>query len=329
MASPALAVKDLCVDFDRRKGRMRVLRNVSLAVESGVSLGIVGESGCGKSMTALAAMRLIPSPPGRITSGEIRLRERDLLQATERQMQDIRGNEIAMIFQEPMTSLNPVFTVGSQIMESIRRHQKVSRQDARKRAADSLEAVGIPEPLQRLSQYPHELSGGMRQRAMIAMALSCEPSVLIADEPTTALDVTVQAQIFDLLLEIQEKTGTAILLITHDMGVIAEVTRRVMVMYAGRKVEEGPVEEIISNPGHPYTQGLIQCVPHLSADPGPVRKSLLEIPGMVPDLGRLDEMCAFRHRCGRAFRDCWEGPPPVSAVGLDHHVACWMAGAGL
>jgi oligopeptide/dipeptide ABC transporter ATP-binding protein len=280
-------------------------------------------------MTALAVMQLIPRPPGRISSGTIRLPEKDLLRLSEKQMQDIRGNEIAMIFQEPITSLNPVFTVGNQIMESIRRHQQVSRQEAKNRAAEALQAVGIPEPAQRLSQYPHELSGGMRQRAMIAMALSCEPSVLIADEPTTALEVTVRAQIFDLLLEIQEKTGTAIILITHDMGVIAEVTQRVMVMYAGQKVEEGPVEEIISHSQHPYTRGLIQCVPHLKSDPGPVRERLLEISGMVPDLRQLDERCAFRFRCRSASSECWESAPSVTEVGLDHHVACWMAGAGL
>jgi peptide/nickel transport system ATP-binding protein len=329
METPVLQIDDLCVDFDKRQGTVRVLHNVSLHVHQGESLGIVGESGCGKSMTALAVMQLIPSPPGRITSGTVMLKGKELLLLSEKQMQDVRGNEIAMVFQEPMTSLNPVFTIGNQIMESIRRHQNVSASEARHRTVEALKAVGIPAAHHRLGQYPHELSGGMRQRVMIAMALSCEPSVLIADEPTTALDVTVQAQIFDLLLEIKEKTGAAIILITHDMGVIAEVTQRVMVMYAGRKVEEGPVTDIIANPRHPYTQGLIQCIPHLKEDPGPVREKLLEIPGIVPDLTQLDGNCAFMPRCRLACDKCLVGLPPQVDVGAGHLVACWLAGVGI
>ena len=326
MEPATLQVENLCVEFDKRQGSVRVLNQVNFHVDKGESLGIVGESGCGKSMTALAVMQLIPNPPGRITSGQVMLRGEDLLQFSEKQMQDVRGNEISMIFQEPMTSLNPVFTIGNQITESIRRHQSVSKQEARNRAVEVLNAVGIPAAKQRLGQYPHELSGGMRQRVMIAMALSCQPSVLIADEPTTALDVTVQAQIFDLLLDIQETTGTAIILITHDMGVIAEVTQRVMVMYAGRTVEEGRVADIIANPKHPYSQGLIQCVPHLKEDPGPVREKLLEISGLVPDFSQLDGNCAFLPRCSQACDQCREGPPPVQEIDMDHRVACWMAG---
>ena len=326
MEPATLQVDNLCVEFDKRQGSVRVLNQVNFHVDKGESLGIVGESGCGKSMTALAVMQLIPNPPGRITSGQVMLRGEDLLQFSEKQMQDVRGNEISMIFQEPMTSLNPVFTIGNQITESIRRHQRVSKQEARNRAVEVLNAVGIPAAKQRLGQYPHELSGGMRQRVMIAMALSCQPSVLIADEPTTALDVTVQAQIFDLLLDIQETTGTAIILITHDMGVIAEVTQRVMVMYAGRTVEEGRVADIIANPKHPYSQGLIQCVPHLKEDPGPVREKLLEISGLVPDFSQLDGNCSFLPRCSQACDQCREGPPPVQEIDMDHRVACWMAG---
>ena len=287
-----LKVEDLCVDFAASTGAIRVLTNIDLHVRQGESLGIVGESGCGKSMTALAIMRLIPSPPGQISEGRILLRGNNLLDISEKHMQDVRGNEISMIFQEPMTSLNPVFTIGTQIAENIRRHQGTSRSAALKQAVEMMWAVKMPIPEQMIRQYPHELSGGMRQRVMIAMALSCQPSVLIADEPTTALDVTVQAQIFDLLLDIQKKMGTSIILITHDMAVIAEIAQRVVVMYAGHKFEEGPVREIVSNSQHPYTQGLLRCVPHLKIDPDPDREELVEIPGVVPDLSQLGKGCA-------------------------------------
>jgi peptide/nickel transport system ATP-binding protein len=295
-------------------------------VNQGESLGIVGESGCGKSMTALAIMRLVPVPAGRISAGQVCLKGNNLLELSEKSMQGVRGNQISMIFQEPMTSLNPVFTIGSQIAESVRRHQGLSRQEAMEKGVEMLQAVGIPAPEQRIRQYPHELSGGMRQRVMIAMALSCQPSVLIADEPTTALDVTVQAQIFDLLLDIQERTGTAIILITHDMGVIAEVSKRVVVMYTGRKIEEGPVREIITDPKHPYTQGLLRCVPHLMVDPGLDRRELAEIPGIVPDPSQLGAGCAFAPRCIHAMAQCMEGTPPHVEIGDDHLVACWLSG---
>jgi peptide/nickel transport system ATP-binding protein len=321
-----LQVEGLCVDFAVRKGTVRVLNNLSLRLDRGEALGIVGESGCGKSMTALSIMRLIPVPPGNISQGNILLGDTNLLELEEKQMQDIRGDEISMIFQEPMTSLNPVFTVGSQVAENIRRHQSSSRLEAREKSIEMLQLVGIPAPKQRFSQYPHELSGGMRQRIMIAMALSCQPSILIADEPTTALDVTIQAQIFDLLRDIQNRIGTAIILITHDMGVIAEFAKRVIVMYAGRKVEEGPVREIIAHPRHPYTRGLIKCVPFLKKDPGTRREELNEIPGIVPDLSRLGQGCPFAPRCNHATDLCRKDFPAEQTVGQNHQVICWHAG---
>lgn len=323
---PVLRIQDLCVDFATRHGHVRVLDRVSLTVGRGETLGIVGESGCGKSMTALAVMRLIPTPPGRISEGRIVLQGRNLPDLTEREMQDVRGNEVSMIFQEPMTSLNPVFTIGMQISESIRRHQGLSKQAAMDKSVDMLRAVGIPAPEERVRQYPHELSGGLRQRVMIAMALSCEPGLLIADEPTTALDVTVQAGIFDLLLDTQQQTGNATMLITHDMGVIAEVAERVVVMYAGHKVEEGPVAEIIQDPLHPYTRGLIRCAPHLKEDPGDVREELMEIPGIVPDLSQLGSGCPFAPRCDQVMPRCGNEKPGDAAVAEDHRVACWLSG---
>jgi len=326
MSDPVLMIENMSVDFDGREGRVRVLDRINLRLEKGETLGVVGESGCGKSMTALAVMRLIPSPPGSISGSRIALHGRNLLGLSEKQMQDVRGNAISMIFQEPMTSLNPVFTVGQQITESIRRHQRLSRNEARDKAEEILMAVGIPAAGQRLSQYPHELSGGLRQRVMIAIALSCRPAVLIADEPTTALDVTVQAQIFDLLAEIQEQTGTSIILITHDMGVIAETAQRVAVMYAGRKIEEGPVRDIIDHPRHPYTRGLIACAPHLVADPGEERPLLTEIPGVVPDLRLVGRGCPFAPRCTQAVAECREEMPPEESAGPLHRVACWKMG---
>ncbi len=321
-----MQIEQLCVDFATRRGNIRVLKHINLHLNPGEVLGIVGESGCGKSMTALAVMRLVPSPPGRIASGGIRLRGRNLVELSERQMRDIRGNEIAMIFQEPMTSLNPVFRVGTQIAENIQRHQGVSKSTARRQALEMMRAVRIPAARRRIRQYPHELSGGMRQRVMIAMALSCEPSILIADEPTTALDVTVQAQIFDLLQDIQQNRGTSIILITHDMGVIAEVAQRVAVMYAGHKVEEGPVGRIIRHPRHPYTRGLLQCAPFVKTNPGPVRRPLAEIPGFVPHLSLLDGKCPFRPRCSQVQPQCHEQMPAEVQVGEGHYATCWAAG---
>jgi len=321
-----LKVEGLCVDFETREGPVRVLNNISLHVDRGETLGIVGESGCGKSMTALAIMRLVPVPPGRISEGRVIMGGRDFLALSEKRMRDVRGNQVSMIFQEPMTSLNPVFTIGTQISENIRRHQGASRADALKKTVKMMTAVKIPDPEQRVRQYPHELSGGMRQRVMIAMALSCEPGLLIADEPTTALDVTVQAQIFDLLRDIQKNMGTSLILITHDMAVITEVAKRVVVMYAGRKLEEGPVREIITKPSHPYSRGLLKCIPHLKKDPGPTREELMEIPGIVPDLSRVGEGCPFTPRCEHAMPQCHEQMPPEVKVGTDHHVSCWLRG---
>ena len=320
-----LQVEGVCVDFHTRRGMVRVLNEVTLHVNQGEALGIVGESGCGKSMTALSIMRLVPEP-GKITQGRILLNDENLLNLSEKEMRDIRGSKISMIFQEPMTALNPVFTIGKQIRESIELHQGASKKEAAKKALDMLQAVGIPAAEQRIRQYPHELSGGMRQRVMIAIALCCKPVVLLADEPSTALDVTVQAQIFDLLVDIQKKMGTAVILITHDMGVIAEFAQQVVVMYAGRKVEEGPVGKIIKSPQHPYTKGLIECVPHLHIDPGPERVELNEIPGVVPDLSHVGLGCPFVPRCLQAMESCKKEMPPATLVGENHQVACWLAG---
>ncbi len=323
---PLLKVDGLCVDFSTKAGNVRVLNQLDLQLFSGEALGIVGESGCGKSMTALSIMRLIPSPPGKISKGRIMLHGDDVLQLKEVQMEDIRGNEISMIFQEPMTSLNPVFTIGSQIAENIRRHQTTTRAEVAEKTLQMLKAVGIPAPELRIKQYPHELSGGMRQRVMIAMALSCKPSVLIADEPTTALDVTIQAQIFELLRDIQREMATSVILITHDMSVIAEFADRVIVMYAGRKVEEGPVRDIIDNSCHPYTQGLINCVPILKRDPGTSRVELNEISGVVPNLGQLGVGCSFAPRCHKVVNQCYQESPPEKPVGAGHYASCWRIG---
>jgi len=320
-----LAVDGLKVEFDTRDGVARVIDGLAFELRAGETLGIVGESGCGKSMTALAIMGLVPSPPGRIAGGAIRLAGEDLTAASEARIREVRGNEISMIFQEPMTSLNPVYTVGEQIAEAVRLHEGLNNTDARDRAVEMLRAVHIPAAERRVAEYPHQLSGGMRQRVMIAMALACRPKVLIADEPTTALDVTVQAQIFDLLEELKDQTDTAIILITHDMGAIAEMAQRVVVMYAGRKVEEGPVGEILSNPRHPYTKGLIACVPHLEAEPSPERRPLMEIPGVVPSINELARGgCPFAPRCAEAMPRCRETMPGASDVGTGHQAACWL-----
>jgi peptide/nickel transport system ATP-binding protein len=326
MAETVLQVENLQVEFKTRNGIARVLNDVAFSLEQGKTLGIVGESGCGKSMTALSIMGLVPTPPGRIAGGHIRFRGEDLLQASEARMRALRGNEISMIFQEPMTSLNPVFTVGEQIAESVRLHEGLNKRDARDRAVEMLTAVGIPAPERRVREYPHQLSGGMRQRVMIAMALACRPRILIADEPTTALDVTVQAQIFDLLKELQENTRTAIILITHDMGAVAEMTERVLVMYAGRVVEDGLTTDILTDPQHPYTKGLISCVPHLELDPKPERPPLTEIPGVVPSLTEIGTGCPFAPRCNEVLPRCREEMPATEPTGPDHHAACWAIG---
>lgn len=324
--APLLSVENLSVEFDLRDGTTsRVINDLSFDLQAGETLGIVGESGCGKSMTALAIMQLVPVPPGRIAQGQVRLQGEDLLQTTDERMRQVRGNEISMIFQEPMSSLNPVYPVGDQIAETVRLHQGLSRRDARDKAIEMLRSVSIPAPEKRVDEYPHQLSGGMRQRVMIAMALACEPRVLIADEPTTALDVTVQAQIFDLLQDLQQKTGTAIILITHDMGVIAEMTQRVVVMYAGRKIEEAQVDDILSEPNHPYTKGLITCVPHLQADPTATRQMLPEIPGVVPSVTELGkDGCPFAPRCEFAMERCVQGMPRSQLIAEHHEAACWL-----
>ena len=318
-----LTIKDLVVDFKTRSGNARVLNHVSLELMNGEILGIVGESGCGKSMTALSVMGLVPSPPGNITGGSISLEGEELTTASNKRMREVRGGIISMIFQEPMTSLNPVFKVGDQIAECVLLHENVTKAKAWQRAVEMLTKVGIPEPEMRASAYPHELSGGMRQRVMIAMALSCHPRVLIADEPTTALDVTVQAQIFDLLKDLQKDTGTAIIMITHDMGAIAELADRVAVMYAGHIIETGPTNEILTNPQHPYTRGLIACVPHLEEDPSEIRPYLSEIKGVVPSLTDLGKGCSFADRCAYKTPECEEQQPLIETVAEGHSVACY------
>ena len=322
-----LEVDGLCVDFAVRRRQVRVLSDIGFTVARGETLGIIGESGCGKSMTALALLRMIPSPPGRISAGRVRLNGEDLLQVSEKRIRAIRGGEISMIFQEPMTSLNPVYTIGNQISETIRRHKGIGRAAAWKEAVDLLDMVHIPAPERRVGEYPHQLSGGMRQRVMIAMALACEPTVLLADEPTTALDVTVQAQIFDLLRELQDAHGTCIVLITHDFGAVSEMADRVLVMYAGHKVEEGTIDEISDAPRHPYTQGLLRSMPEIVDNPADTRVRLPEIPGTVPDLLRGLQGCPFAPRCPSAMSRCRE-LPDHTRLGDHRSVRCWLASEG-
>ena len=328
-AAPILEVSGLRTLFFTRQGLVRAVSDVSFHVGRGEVLAIVGESGCGKSITALSVMRLVPTPPGRIDAGSVKLEGRDLMALDEEAMRQVRGNEISMIFQEPMTSLNPVLTIGDQIAEAVRLHQDVSSAEAWKRAVEMLNLVRIPEPVQRAREYPHQLSGGMRQRAMIAMALACNPKVLIADEPTTALDVTIQAQILDLIVKLQEERGTAVILITHDLGVVAETAHRVVVMYAGRKIEEAPVEELFDRPLHPYTHGLMASVPRLAVLAGGEASEkaevgrLQEIPGMVPALTALPPGCAFAPRCAHADDICHATYPEYVERRPGHWAACW------
>ena len=323
MSDPILSVKNLTVVFKTRFGEVPVIDDVSFSIAPREILGIVGESGCGKTMTSLAIMRLMPEQ-GIVTSGSIRLSGEDLVFASEARMRDLRGNEISMVFQEPMTSLNPVFSVGEQIAEVLRSHQGLSKNEANEQAVELLESVKIPLPSRRVNDYPHQLSGGMRQRVMIAIALACKPKVLIADEPTTALDVTVQAHIFELLHELRDHTGTSIVLITHDMASVAQMAERVLVMYAGRKVEEGPVEEILTNPLHPYTQGLIKCVPDLMETISLERQDLQEIPGIVPPINHFGRNeCLFAPRCNFVEDRCLKQRPLDSRRAKDHHTACW------
>jgi peptide/nickel transport system ATP-binding protein len=327
-AAPAvLEIDGLKTHFFTAAGVVKAVDGVSYSVRKGETLGVVGESGCGKSVTALSILRLVADPPGRIVGGAIRFQGKNLLDLDQRSMENVRGNDISMIFQEPMTSLNPLFTVGHQISEAIAVHQGVGKREAMRMAVEMLRRVSIPQPEERVHSYPHQMSGGMRQRVMIAMALSCNPQVLIADEPTTALDVTIQAQILDLLRELQQAYGMAIILITHDMGVVAENADRVIVMYAGRKVEEAEVDDLFERPAHPYTRGLLASIPHLDEATGaaPSRTRLNEIKGLVPSLMHLPQGCSFAPRCSYATDQCRATPPPLEQHWPGHWVACWHA----
>ncbi|MFN3461718.1 MAG: ABC transporter ATP-binding protein [Oceanibaculum sp.] len=320
-----LKVRDLKTHFFTQDGVVRAVDGVSFEVSQGETLAIVGESGCGKSVTSLSILRLIQAETGRIVEGAVEFNGRDLTKLSEEEMRAIRGHEISMIFQEPMTSLNPVLTIGTQIAENVVRHMHVSWQQGLDRAREMLELVGIADAKRRLEEYPHQLSGGMRQRVMIAIALSCNPKVLIADEPTTALDVTIQAQILDLMIELKQKIDAAIVLITHDLGVVAETAQRVVVMYAGRKVEEATVEELFENPLHPYTRGLMRAVPRLDIDAEAEgrRARLQEIPGLVPVLTQPIPGCAFAPRCSFATDRCHAERPPLVESRPGHVAACW------
>lgn len=315
-----LEVKDLHVTFTTYGGEVQAVRGVTFDLYKGETLAIVGESGCGKSVTSQSIMRLIPSPPGRIADGAVLFKGKDLTKLKESEMRNIRGADISMIFQDPMTALNPTITIGEQIIEGIMQHEPISRQDARKKALEMLNLVGIPNPSERLKHYPHQFSGGMRQRIVIAMALVCAPEVLIADEPTTALDVTIQAQILDLFKDIQKKTGVSIIIITHDLGVVAQVADRIAVMYAGKIVEAGERREIFYNPQHPYTKGLLNSVPRLDLDGA----DLVPIGGSPPDLFAPPAGCPFAARCGFAMEVCDRVYPYKTHLSRDHHVDCWL-----
>lgn len=319
MAKHLLEVRNLKTYFETEDGTVPAVDGVDFWLDKGTTLGIVGESGCGKSVTSLSIMGLIPNPPGKVVEGEILFEGEDLLKKSEAEMRRIRGNEISMIFQEPMTSLNPVFTIGNQIMEAIILHQKLSKADARAKAIEMLRLVGIPSPEKRIDEYPHQLSGGMRQRVMIAMALSCNPKLLIADEPTTALDVTIQAQILDLMRKLRDELGTAIMLITHDLGVVAELCEQVVVMYAGKIVERGDVKTIFARPTHPYTLGLLGSIPKLNSD----QRRLQAIPGVVPNPAFMPKGCRFHPRCKYAVEQCKLAQPTLTDLGNGHEVACW------
>ena len=320
-----LDVKNLKTVFFTNSGLFKAVDDVSFSVRRGETLAIVGESGCGKSVTALSLMRLVSDPPGRIVGGSVWLEGTDLLALDEAKMRTIRGNRISMIFQEPMTSLNPVMRIGDQITEAVRLHRTMSTKEAWTVAVEMLRLVRIPEPARRAREYPHQLSGGMRQRAMIAMALACRPALLIADEPTTALDVTIQAQILALILDLQKELGTGLVLITHDLGVVAQTAQRVIVMYAGRKVEEASVDALFAAPKHPYTRGLMASIPAVPAPGVTIQARLNEIPGTVPSLVRLPKGCAFAPRCKLAIKRCQEEYPPLEDRGGGHLAACWRA----
>ncbi len=318
---PLLEVRDLAIEFDTEKGRVRAVNGVSFDVAPGDTLGIVGESGCGKTVTSLALLGLVPSPPGRIVGGSIRLAGRDIVGLSDAEMRDVRGRDVSMIFQEPMTALNPVFSVGSQMTEVLRRHKQLTRKQARAAAIEMLGTVGIAAPEQRIDEYPHQLSGGMRQRVMIAMALSCGPRLLVADEPTTALDVTTQAQVMEQIVKLQEQFHMAVILITHDLGVVAETCRDVIVMYCGEVIEHAPVERLFAHPRHPYTAGLMASIPRVR-DQKIARLPVIE--GRVPDLLDLPHGCRFAARCVRRAERCdAERPALVSSPDGSGQVACW------
>lgn len=318
--SKLLTVKDLKTYFYTEDGVVPAVDGVDFAVDAGETLGIVGESGCGKSVSSLSVMRLIPNPPGKIISGDIQFDGKDIPTLTDKQMRQIRGNDISMIFQEPMTSLNPVFTIGDQIGEAIKLHQGLNDRQTKEKAIEMLKLVGIPLPEQRVKEYPHQLSGGMRQRIMIAMALSCNPKLLFADEPTTALDVTIQAQILELMKNLREELDTAIVLITHDLGVIAEMVDRVVVMYAGKIVEEASVYDMFKDPKHPYTEGLLNSIPKLDEP----KRRLEPITGVVPNPLHMPSGCRFHPRCPYAMDVCKEKQPELKRLGTDRKVSCWL-----
>ena len=319
-----LQIKNLKTYFFTYEGVAKAVDGVSYQLDKGEPLGVVGESGCGKSVAALSILRLIPTPPGKIVKGEILFKEKNLLNLSEDEMRKIRGNRISMIFQEPMTSLNPVFTVGNQIQEAIRLHQRISKKESLERTIEILKLVNIPSPEKCVQRYPHELSGGMRQRVMIAMALACRPEILIADEPTTALDVTIQAQILDLMNKLKEELGMAIILITHNLGVIAEMVERVLIMYAGRIIEEARTQELFGNPLHPYTEGLLRSIPKLGDKFRVGKKRLREIPGVVPSLYEVPPGCKFSTRCSYVMKVCKEEEPELREIKAGHFCRCWL-----
>ncbi|MDP9033518.1 MAG: ABC transporter ATP-binding protein [Myxococcota bacterium] len=321
-ASPLLSVRELVTSFRTDSGCLRAVDQVSFDVPHATTVALVGESGCGKSVTALSILRLVATPPGRIESGAVEIEGRDLLRLSEREMRKVRGNLVSMIFQEPMTSLNPVYSVGWQIIEAIVLHQKLSRRKARERALELLHLVGIPEATTHIDAYPHQLSGGQRQRVMIAMALACEPKLLIADEPTTALDVTIQAQILELLADLQRRLAMSVLLITHDLGVVAENARHVLVMYAGRLVESAPVGELFARPMHPYTRGLLESIPRPGRRTG---RRLRAIEGLVPDLRHLPPGCRFGDRCPMRVERCAREEPPLAEIAPGRLARCWRS----
>lgn len=316
---PLLQIRDLRTQFFTLNGVVRAVDGVSFDLASGETLGLVGESGCGKSVTALSIMRILPEPAGRIVDGSILFRGQELRALPEKEMEKIRGNKIAMVYQEPMTALNPAFTVGDQLGEVFRFHQRLSRREALERSIDLLQQVGIPSPGSRVRDYPHQLSGGMRQRAVIAMAIACNPEILIADEPVTALDVTIQAQILDLILNLRARLGMSLILISHDLGVVANMVTRVIVMYAGRMVESAEVYEIFRAPSHPYTRGLFQSIPRI----GRRVEALHEIPGSISNLLNLPEGCKFANRCQEGMDRCRKEEPPLFSIGEEHFSRCW------